>query len=185
MQSDPSSSSPKRSVSVDPFQDPPISQSMSPAATNDDAIDAYMAEQGEALNDVQFNPSQNSSTTAQPDPGTKLTIIDGHTKTGLQQGQTWYLVSTKWYNRWHKVCTGEVDKAGEIKEEDLGSVDNTPLVDSKNRILSEDAVEEADYLCVPEVAWDLLVKWYVSFSDSFRVFRVLNLIAICAKVWAT
>lgn len=128
---------------------------MPTTTSNDDGIDAYMEEQEGEPNGAPLN---STSKHGQIDPETKLEIIDKLLKTPMDQGQTWYLVASQWYKRWHKVCTGEVDKEGEVTEDDLGPVDNSPLVDL-NGILVQTAMEHADVEFVPEEAWHLFVKW--------------------------
>ncbi|GBE86464.1 cysteine proteinase [Sparassis crispa] len=159
MQSDPSSSSPKRSISEDPAQDSIRTsqfQEMSALSLSesglDHEIDSYMAEQGETP-----DPSNHVAFLT---PAQKLQAVEPLYKSPMKIGETWYVVSRRWYKRWHKACSGEVDKEGPVAEKDLGPVDNSPLVDVAGNLTSPSMVEHVDVEFVPEQVWMLFVEWY-------------------------
>jgi ubiquitin carboxyl-terminal hydrolase 4/11/15 len=159
MQSDTSSSSAKRSQSGGPSNDVGI---LLAGQTITD-IDAYMAEQGEA--DIQTtielpeSHSQNGIVQAVPPPE-KLSTIKKLRGQPLKAEDTWYIVARRWYRRWEKCCTGEIDKEGAIEESALGPVDNSSLLDKDGNVTSA-LVEGMDAEFVPKDAWDLLVAWCV------------------------
>jgi ubiquitin carboxyl-terminal hydrolase 4/11/15 len=76
----------------------------------------------------------------------------------MEVGETWYLVSRVWYKRWEKACTGEVDKEGPVREEELGPVDNSGLLDTYGDLQPSQA-EGVDLEYVPEEVWNLFVQW--------------------------
>ena len=78
----------------------------------------------------------------------------------LIEGSTWALVSKSWWRRFEKAATGQVDKEGSVKEEDLGPVDNSPLLEADGR-LNEELVEGINFEYVPEVVLDWLTNMYV------------------------
>lgn len=78
----------------------------------------------------------------------------------LVEGTTWALLSKSWYRRFEKAATGQVDKEGGVKEEDLGPVDNSPLLEADGR-LNEELVEGINFEYVPEVVLDWLTNMYV------------------------
>jgi ubiquitin carboxyl-terminal hydrolase 4/11/15 len=78
----------------------------------------------------------------------------------LVEGTTWALLSKSWYRRFEKAATGQVDKEGGVKEEDLGPVDNSSLLEIDGS-LKENVLEGIDFECVPEVVWDWLTNLYV------------------------
>ncbi|KAH8093309.1 cysteine proteinase [Cristinia sonorae] len=165
MDSQPSSSS-KRSISVDPSLTPSQSHdivSVSLAEVTLDAdIDAYMVVQGEATIPATLDEStqQDSSVTSSDFSGAqKLALIDGLCNNPMVAGTTWYLVSRRWWKRWRKACTGEVDKEGAVVEAELGPVDNSNLVDSAGNIVTP-PTEHVDVEFVSEQAWGKLVSWY-------------------------
>jgi ubiquitin carboxyl-terminal hydrolase 4/11/15 len=80
----------------------------------------------------------------------------------LVEGTTWALLSKSWYRRFEKAATGQVDKEGSVKEEDLGPVDNSPLLEADGG-LRENLFESIDFEYVPEAVWDWLTKVYVLF----------------------
>jgi ubiquitin carboxyl-terminal hydrolase 4/11/15 len=158
MQSDASSSSPKRSVSGG--IDSPLPDKNIVLSPSDPDIDAYMAEQGE----TDIHDTINIDTPVQnPDklpPADKLVLVNSLRMKPMQFGDTWYLVSWPWYKRWYKACTGEIDKEGGINEQDLGPVDNTSLVDKEGNFISS-AVEGVDVEFVPEEVWSHFTTWLV------------------------
>ena len=169
MQSDPSSSSPKRCVSECPSHDsgvrPPPGDLPQPPSLSDDRdhdIDAYMAEQEGALqlgaSALAPFPVQNGIVAA-VSPEAKLSLVQNLSKKQMQVGDTWYLVSRQWYKRWQKACSGELDKEGPLEEKDVGPVNNSSLVDKDGNLVY--AVEGIDVEYVPQEAWSYLVSWFV------------------------
>jgi ubiquitin carboxyl-terminal hydrolase 4/11/15 len=158
MQSDTSSSSAKRSQSGGPSNDGGVSADDQTITD----IDAYMAEQGEAdipttIQLPEPTPHQNGMTP----PIEKLAAIKKLREQPLKVGDTWYIVARRWYKRWEKACTGEVDKEGGVEESTLGPVDNSSLLDKDGNITSA-LVEGIDAEFVPEDAWALFVTWCVN-----------------------
>jgi ubiquitin carboxyl-terminal hydrolase 4/11/15 len=122
-------------------------------------IDAYMAEQGEADIPSLMSPQDAAPSTPMP-PQEKHSFVQTHKSRRMEVGETWYLVSRGWYKRWSKACTGEVDKEGPVSEQDLGPVNNTPLLDSYSNLLPSIA-EGVDVEYVPQEVWDRFVEWYI------------------------
>lgn len=158
-------------------QDPSLDTHDTPRPTDlptppaDDAklaadIDAYMAEQGEPSGEATAaNPPGPSSSSASPlTPREKYEKITSLAKRDMVVGETWYVVSRRWYRRWEKACTGTVDKEGGIEEKDVGPVDNGHLVDLKGNLTTHALSEGVDVHFLPPEAWDLLAAWCVCFS---------------------
>lgn len=169
MHSDKSSASVKRAVSEAPAQDA-TSQStqadqmstLSLADQNQD-IDAYMASQGEDSIPTTLTVPQQSQEVDAAHSMTlaeKLAFVEGKKKKQMEIGETWFLVSQGWWKRWRKACTGEEDKEGAVTEEELGSVDNAPLVDSEGN-LKKGLLEGEDVEFVPYDAWRCFTIWFV------------------------
>jgi ubiquitin carboxyl-terminal hydrolase 4/11 len=78
----------------------------------------------------------------------------------LIEGATWVLVSKSWYRRFEKAATGQVDKEGGVKEDSLGPVDNSSLLEADGK-LNEDLVEGDHFECFPEAVWVWLTNLYV------------------------
>ena len=162
MQSEPSSSSPKRAVSEDPSQDNARSaqshglSSLSIDDANAD-VDAYMAEQGE---DASANTSVSLSSMATPTPEEKLSSVESSIQSPMRVGETWYVVSSTWFRRWRKAVSKEVDKDGEVDEKDLGPVDNGDIVVAGGDVINQQLGPE-DYIFVPEQVWTWLTAWCV------------------------
>ncbi|KAI0629147.1 cysteine proteinase [Trametes polyzona] len=154
MQSDASSSSPKRSASQDPQSLQPNDAPATSPPDKASEIDAYMAEQG-----VDHGQAVVASPSEEWTPSRKLQFVENALKKPMQVGETWYIVSRPWYLRWRKAMTGEEDKEGRVEEKDVGPVDNSPLCDSTGRVTS-DLIEHVDCEFVPEEVWTKLQEWY-------------------------
>ncbi|KAF5338375.1 hypothetical protein D9611_012466 [Ephemerocybe angulata] len=168
MQSDTSnSSSVKRTVSdgtpLDPAVRSPSSDQMSTLTLADpnQEIDSYMADQGEAdiPPTISLTPPQNKPSVQNMTPAEKVAFVEGGKQRKMEDGETWYLVSKQWYKRWRKACTGEVDKDGEVSEQELGAVDNSPLLEASGDLIS-DLTEGIDVEFVPEDVWNAFATWY-------------------------
>ncbi|KXN92430.1 Ubiquitin carboxyl-terminal hydrolase 4 [Leucoagaricus sp. SymC.cos] len=168
MQSDKSSGSVKRAASEAPAQDATFQNNqadqMSTLSLADQAqeIDAYMATQGEDSIPTTLSVSQQSQSMVAAEnmsPSEKLVFVEDGKKERMEIGQTWFLVSHVWYKRWRKACTGEEDKEGAVTEQELGPVDNSPLIDSDGS-LKQGLLEGEDVEFVPQHVWRYLTIWY-------------------------
>ncbi|KAF9054527.1 hypothetical protein BJ165DRAFT_1439580 [Panaeolus papilionaceus] len=159
--SDASSSSAKRSVadnqsSQGTIRSPrPDPQSTLSLTDSNQDIDAYMAQQGEDSL-PPFTPTASSILDSPELLRNMYSVIQQEKQQPLQIGQTWYLVSSVWYKRWAKACTGQVDKEGPVELKDLGPVDNSSLLDTSGN-LRYLLTEKEDYEFVPSASWDSLV----------------------------
>ena len=90
----------------------------------------------------------------------RFQIVESMRGMPLIEGTTWALVSKPWYRRFEKAATGQVDKEGGVKEDHLGPVDNSTLLEVDGR-LKEGLVEGIDVEYVPEIVWGWLTKLYV------------------------
>jgi len=133
--------------------------------TNQD-IDAYMAEQDEEefLSAFAQSPPKGGVPMAarSAKPELRLKIVERGKARRMEIGETWYLVARDWYRRWQKACTGEVDKEGSIRHEDVEPVNNSSLLDEFNNLLPSLA-EGVEVEYVPQTIWDLFVTWCASF----------------------
>ena len=172
LESESSSSSPKRSMSQDPSLDahgtPRRHDLPTPPAEDQDMIDeidSYLAEQGEASgapaaeHPLEATSSAPSTSTLTPKEKHEKIVAMG--KRDMVVGETWYVVSRRWWKRWEKACLGTVDKEGAVDEKDIGPVDNKHLVDLKGNLATQQVVEGVDVEFIPEEAWTLLQEWYV------------------------
>lgn len=166
MQSDSgaSTSSVKRAVADITGSDNPRTDQLSTLTLGDpnQDIDAYMEEQGEADIPAFMPPPSQVASAIQPlPPGEKLSLVKLAKYRKMEIGETWYLVSTDWYKRWIKACSGVIDKEGPLTEHELGPVDNSSLLDSYNNLLASLA-EGIEVEYVPEEVWSQFVLWYVA-----------------------
>jgi ubiquitin carboxyl-terminal hydrolase 4/11 len=168
MESDRSSSSNKRMVTDAGSQDlrarsPKVDQmsTLSLADSNRD-IDVYMAEQGEEdLEKGTISQPPQEAEENKLEPTEKWDLVNNERKRPLEVGETWYMVASEWWKRWKKACTGEVDKAGPVSEQDLGPVDNATLIDTYGN-LRLSLLEGVDIEFVPEETWQHFVDWCVT-----------------------
>lgn len=166
MHSDNSSTSAKRAVSEAPVQDAISNNTqadqmstLSLADQNRD-IDAYMASQGEDSIPTTLHMPQQMDTAPNTTLAEKLALVEDGKKKQMVIGETWFLVSRVWWKRWRKACTGEEDKEGPVSEQELGPVDNTPLIDTEGN-LKQSLFEGEDVEFVPHDVWRCLVIWFV------------------------
>ncbi|EMD38909.1 hypothetical protein CERSUDRAFT_104201 [Gelatoporia subvermispora B] len=166
MQSVASTSSPKRAASEDPTSDSarsPQSQSHEMSALSltdanlDHEIESYMANQPE--DDLAASPAEEATPATPATPAQKLATVEALCKEPMVVGETWYIVSRKWYRKWQKALSGEVDKEGGVEEKDVGPVDNTDLVDASGNFVSQ-AIEHVDVEFVPQKVWTMFEEWY-------------------------
>ncbi|KAG5725448.1 Ubiquitin carboxyl-terminal hydrolase 4 [Termitomyces sp. T112] len=123
-------------------------------------IDAYMADQGE--DDIPAlvpEPSTSPQILKVAPAEERVAFVDRCKLRKMEVGEMWYLVARHWWKRWRKALTGEVDKEGPVNEQDLGPVDNSPLLDSYNNLLTSIS-EGVDLEFVPEEVWRCFVSWY-------------------------
>ncbi|KAG6832675.1 hypothetical protein H0H87_000857 [Tephrocybe sp. NHM501043] len=172
MQSDASSSSLKRTAadldSMDIDTRSPKTDQMSTLTIVDSnlEIDSYMAEQGEddtpAL--LASEPSVWPEVSKTSSPEEKVAYVETCKARTMAVGETWYLVERSWWKRWRKALTGGVDKDGPVNEQDLGPVDNSPLLDPYDNLLVSIS-EGVDMEFVPQEVWRCFISWY---GDAIR-----------------
>ncbi|RXW21669.1 hypothetical protein EST38_g4184 [Candolleomyces aberdarensis] len=125
-------------------------------------IDSYMAEQGEADIPPFITPTpQPETSSAQTmDPIEKVAFVEREKARKMEAGETWYLVSKRWWKRWRSACTGEIDKDGpSVAEQEVGPVDNSLLLDEAGG-LKISLTEGIDVEFVPEEIWNVFATWY-------------------------
>lgn len=99
----------------------------------------------------------------------------------LHAGDTWYLVSRKWYRRWDAACSERRDSdPAEKTDIPIGPIDNADLLDEDSTPsfarLRPGINEHIDYEMLPEEGWKLLAGWYGSSGPLFarQVIEGLN-----------
>ena len=90
----------------------------------------------------------------------------------LHAGDTWYLVSRKWYRRWDTACSERRDSdPAEKTDVPIGPIDNSDLLDDDSTPsfarLRPGINEHIDYEMLPAEGWNLLVAWYGSSGPLF------------------
>ncbi|KAG6330561.1 hypothetical protein ID866_8529 [Astraeus odoratus] len=158
-------SSVKRSASEGPVSATPVPPAADEHARTtpvpDSDIDSYMLVQGEEdVRSVSLTaPCSAHTPPANSTPPEKFEHIKQLRNRSMRAGETWFLVSRQWYRRWEFAYQGTVDKSGPVEEQDLGPVDNTPLVDQDGN-LSSNLAEGVDVEFVPEDVWKAFTAWY-------------------------
>ncbi|SNX86256.1 related to UBP12 - ubiquitin C-terminal hydrolase [Melanopsichium pennsylvanicum] len=90
----------------------------------------------------------------------------------LHAGDTWYLVSRKWYRRWDTACSEYRDSdPAEKADIPIGPIDNSDLLDENSTPsfarLRPGINEHIDYEMLPEEGWKLIIGWYASSGPEF------------------
>ncbi|CAO1637111.1 unnamed protein product [Parajaminaea phylloscopi] len=113
-----------------------------------------------------------SGSSKTPSAGEQASQIQNLKTQHLEVGQTWYLLSRKWYRQWSSACAGQPPaKDGGEQSESLeswdlvvGPVDCSDLLDTSKAASSSelalDLQDGRDYEMLPRAAWDLLTTWY-------------------------
>lgn len=88
--------------------------------------------------------------------------ITSFSKDMLVNGDSWFLIERRWYDTWKRYVNNDDGSFDAFnKNLDPGPVDNTPLLDTKDKTkLKEKLLEHADYMLLPQAGWDVLVKRY-------------------------
>jgi ubiquitin carboxyl-terminal hydrolase 4/11/15 len=153
-------SSPKRSLSEDPFQDNPMDNSQRDNSTvrvlnsSDLSSNATLPDVDMSTQDVPII-HHSQPPLASLDPST----IDSLLIRPLQIGESWYIISKRWLDRWRKARTGQTDKEdGVILESELGppDKDNNAFVDDNDHLLTSISTEEVEL--VPQEVWDHFIS---------------------------
>jgi ubiquitin carboxyl-terminal hydrolase 4/11/15 len=149
--------------------DPSLKRSVADtAAAGDSSLSASNPNNLSALSISDSNDDLNPASfqdNSLPTPSQKLAQVQDLNNVPMQAGQTLYLVSREWYQRWRKACSGEMDKEGPVLESDLGPVDNSSLL--VNGSLIPHCIEHVDVEFVTSSVWELFEKWYGCLSITF------------------
>ncbi|XP_026990168.2 E3 ubiquitin/ISG15 ligase TRIM25-like [Tachysurus fulvidraco] len=81
--------------------------------------------------------------------------------TPLQKGDTWYLVDSKWFNRWKKYVGFDSSNMASLGDQMFypGRMDNSQLLKDSLSI-REHLLEHLDYNLLPKEVWGKLLSWY-------------------------
>eukprot|EP01098_Paradermamoeba_levis_P002455 TRINITY_DN12844_c0_g1_i1.p1 TRINITY_DN12844_c0_g1~~TRINITY_DN12844_c0_g1_i1.p1 ORF type:complete len:207 (+),score=31.94 TRINITY_DN12844_c0_g1_i1:39-659(+) len=101
-----------------------------------------------------------------PPPQEQSRIIKDLLKQKLHVGDNWFLISSKWWNRW-RYYTEETELESHWRPQ---SIDNSNLL-RFDKELRSGLVEHVDYHLVPESAWDQLIEWYGGGPSISRTLR--------------
>jgi len=97
-------------------------------------------------------------------PEEERRIIKG-IKTEMSLGQTWYLISARWLQKWKEYTRFRNDSDDEDSSDSEeavrpGPIDNTEFLKSDIPYLRRDAIEGIDYNIIAEEKWHYFAKWY-------------------------
>lgn len=100
---------------------------------------------------------------APPDGQAQLEMIAPLVKGSPKAGDSWFVVSRRWYRKWQTACgSEEIDKDKDlqgISVADLGPVDNQDIADKRTGKLTRKVQEGVDAVFVPSEAWFILEAW--------------------------
>jgi hypothetical protein len=86
----------------------------------------------------------------------------------MKLGQTWYIVSSKWFKRWMEYTNYDGDNRHCVPKP--GAIDNTVILEDSNTEgattteprIKRNSMEGYDYELLPENVWLTLYSWYVA-----------------------
>jgi len=100
---------------------------------------------------------------ATPTPKDKLEKIKELKSRPLVAGDTWYIISRKWYRDWESACGGAPSKGAPSDESEVGPINNEQLAGTtEGSLMTGQLIEGMNIELLPKEAWDLLVSWSVT-----------------------
>jgi hypothetical protein len=79
---------------------------------------------------------------------------------GLQAGDTWYIMSAKWWEAWKLYV--EYESGTKFSSDPPGPIDNIALVTPNDHtVLRNNALESFDFILISEDIWKTLHRWQV------------------------
>lgn len=125
-----------------------------------------MLEQGQQ--DLSLDEHILPTPSPQSTPEQKLRAINDLKARKLEPGETWYVISRKWYRQWDDMCSGRVSK-GAAPITSIGPVDNIPITTMAGELVPG-LIEGVNMELVPEQAWRLFEEWYVEYPSGHLSF---------------
>jgi flagellar biosynthesis GTPase FlhF len=84
------------------------------------------------------------------------------TRTGLREGDIWYLVDLQWFTNWKRHV--KYDWVYDVTVSQPGEIDNSHLLIEETDMLKPGLFENQDFTVLPAKEWKKLVSWYVDFN---------------------
>ena len=85
--------------------------------------------------------------------------------TAMKDGDTWYLISHVWHEKWKAACNPASKTQGREADEQLGPVDNSDIVDANGELIP--ALSDGNrVISVSQPAMELFTQWYILFCIS-------------------
>ena len=82
--------------------------------------------------------------------------------TAMKDGDTWYLISHTWHERWKAACNPASKEQGKEADEQLGPVDNSDIVDANGELIP--ALSDGNrVISVSQRVMELFTEWYILF----------------------
>jgi len=78
----------------------------------------------------------------------------------LQEGDTWYLLSSHWSKRWKEAVSFQRDDEQiDLNKPSPGQIDNTVLLVAGTTITKRNLIEDYDFIIVSPEIWNAFVDW--------------------------
>lgn len=82
--------------------------------------------------------------------------------TPMRDGDTWYLISRTWYEKWQAACNPALRAHRREADDRLGPVDNSDIVGANGELILG-LSEGSSVCCVSQRVMELFTQWYILF----------------------
>lgn len=113
-------------------------------------------------------PSTVASNAPRPEGSVQLEMIVEIKRRELEEGESWFLVSRRWYQRWQAACSGIAQFKGDdasLELDAVGPIDNTDIT-VEGGMLRRPVLDGVDVETLPTAAWVYLLSWCVQALES-------------------
>ena len=107
-----------------------------------------------------LSTSKSASDAPYVSPRQKWDQISALKFTAMRNGDTWYLISYTWYEKWKAACNPASNTHGRGADEQLEPVDNSDIVDANGELIPA-LSEGTQVICVSQCTMNLFTQWYV------------------------
>ena len=108
-----------------------------------------------------LSASKSASDAPYVPPHQKWDQISSLRFTALMDGDTWYLISYTWYEKWKAACNPASNTHGRGADEQLEPVDNSDIVDADGELIPALSEGMREVFSVSQWTMNLFAQWYV------------------------
>lgn len=109
------------------------------------------------VHDDELTPPDESA--AVPMPSSQWDLVQDYMRSkDVTEGESYFLISRKWYRQWQAHCTGVAEEKDDDPDAQLGPIDNRELADERGNLRK--GLQDGVHLeIMPATAWNMLKSW--------------------------